>query len=88
MMESDKYTFTRTSSDGRTVTHTIQADQLDEILEQFIYFMKGCSFTYLEDLIYVKSNGKEHSVLGFESDTVETFNDMVDRLTQRYDTLP
>jgi hypothetical protein len=86
MMSPDKYTFTRTSDDGRTVSHTVQTDQLDEILEQFIYFLKGCSFTYVEDLIYVKSNGKEHSVFG--SDTQETFTEMVDRIVQRYDTLP
>ena len=87
-MNPDKYSFTRTSDDGRTVTHTIQTDQLDEILEQFIYFLKGCSFTYLEDLIYLKSNGRVHSVLGIEDDSVETFTEMVDRLTERCDTLP
>lgn len=67
---NDKYTFRREYTDlygqTKTVEHTVEGETLDEICESFLYFLNGCSFTYVKDLIFVKENGQEVSVLDWE----------------------
>lgn len=62
----DKYTFRREFTDmyeqTTTVEHTVEGDTLDEIMESFLYFLNGCSFSYVKDLIFVKEDGQEISV--------------------------
>lgn len=83
----DKYTFRREFTDmydqTKTVEHTIECDTLDELLEEFLYFMNGCSFTYVKDLIWVKEGGQEISVLDWDPDiygggdmTIDTVEDL------------
>ena len=67
----EKYTIKRemTTYDGitKTVEHTFEAVTLDEVLENVLYFLNGCSFSYLKDLIYVKEDGTEHPVLDWKT---------------------
>ena len=76
---NDKYTFRREYTDlygqTKTVEHTIQAETLSEILEEFLYFMNGCSFSYLKDLIYVKEDGSEEPVIDWKTYEVEADED-------------
>ena len=71
----DKYTFRREFTDvygqTKTVEHTIQCDTLNEILEDFLYFLNGCSFTYVKDLIYVKEDGSEEAVIDWKTYDIE-----------------
>ena len=66
----DKYTFRREYTDlhdqTRTVEHTVEGETLDEIIESFMYFLNGCSFSYVKDLIFVKESGEEVSVTDWE----------------------
>jgi hypothetical protein len=79
----DKYTFRRDFTDlygqTRTVEHTVEGETLDEIIESFMYFLNGCSFSYVKDLIFVKESGEEVSVMDWEHhnkepETVEEHN--------------
>lgn len=96
----DKYTFRREFTDmydqTKTVEHTIECDTLDEIFEEFLYFIKGCSFTYVKDLIWVKEGGQEVSVLDWDPDvygggdgtiaTVDDFQNELDFLEKKFHT--
>jgi len=66
----DKYTFRREFTDlhgqTSTVEHTVEAETLDEIMMTFLYFLNGCSFAYVKDLIWVKESGEEISVTDWE----------------------
>jgi hypothetical protein len=68
----DKYTFRREYTDlyGQTkiVEHTMEGETLPEILEDFLYFLNGCSFTYVRDLIWVKEDGTEEALLDYQAD--------------------
>jgi hypothetical protein len=68
----DKFTFRREFTDmyGQTkvVEHTMEGDTLSQILEDFLYFLNGCSFSYVRDLIWVKEDGQEIQVVGYEPD--------------------
>jgi uncharacterized protein YcsI (UPF0317 family) len=72
----DRYTFRREFTDlhgqTKTVEHTVEGETLSEILEDFIYFLNGCSFSYLKDLIFVKEDGQEISVLDWEKEEPNT----------------
>ena len=80
----DKYTFRREFTDmyeqTTTVEHTVEGDTLDEIMESFLYFLNGCSFTYVKDIIFVKESGEEVSVTDWEHhkepQTVEDLDQM------------
>ena len=67
---NDKYTFRREYTDlygqTKTVEHTVEGETLDEIIESFLYFLNGCSFSYVKDLIFVKEDGQEVSVMDWE----------------------
>ena len=80
----DKYTFRREFTDvygqTKTVEHTIQCDTLDEILEDFLYFLNGCSFTYVKDLIYVKEDGSEEAVIDWKTYDIEQVVDLQSEL--------
>jgi uncharacterized protein YcsI (UPF0317 family) len=83
----DKYTFRREFTDvygqTKTVEHTIQCDTLNEILEDFLYFLNGCSFSYVKDLIFVKEDGQEVSVMDWDSDiynNIDTVEDLQSEL--------
>lgn len=81
---SDKYTFRREFTDmygaTKVVEHTVDAETLSDILEDFLYFINGCSFSYVRDLIYVKEDGQEVQILGYEVNEPETVEDL-DQLT-------
>ena len=81
---SDKYTFRREFIDmygaTKVVDHTVEAENLSEILEDFLYFLNGCSFSYVRDLIFVKEDGQEVQILGYEVDEPQTAEDL-DQLT-------
>jgi hypothetical protein len=66
----DKYTFRREFTDMyeqiTTVEHTVEGDTLDEIMESFLYFLNGCSYSYVKDLIFVKEDGQEISVTDWD----------------------
>ena len=80
----DKYTFRREFTDvygqTKTVEHTIQCDTLNEILEDFLYFLNGCSFTYVKDLIYVKEDGSEEAVIDWKTYDIEEVVDLQSEL--------
>ena len=87
-MDSDKYTFRREYTDmyGRTrvIEHKFESESLNEIVEDFLWFLNGCSFSYVKDLIYVTENGEEavldysYSKSSSDSDTIvlSGFDDM------------
>ena len=91
----DKYTFRREFTDmyeqTTTVEHTVEGDTLDEIMESFLYFLNGCSFSYVKDLIFVKEDGTEVSVTDWDSDiydeneTVDDLQSELDFLEKRFD---
>ena len=91
----DKYTFRREYTDmyGQvsTVEHTVEAETLDEIMMSFLYFLNGCSFSYVKDLIFVKEDGTEVSVMDWDSsiynniDTVEDLQSELDFLEAKTD---
>ena len=91
----DKYTFRREYTDmycqTKTVEHTVEGETLDEIIESFLYFLNGCSFTYVKDLIFVKEDGQEVSVMDWDSDiynkneTVDDLQSELDFLEKRFD---
>ena len=91
----DKYTFRREYTDmyGQvsTVEHTVEAETLDEIMMSFLYFLNGCSFSYVKDLIFVKEDGTEVSVTDWDSsiynniDTVEDLQSELDFLEAKTD---
>jgi hypothetical protein len=93
-MDTDKYTFRREYTDlygqTKTVEHTIQGETLPEILEEFLYFLNGCSFTYLKDLIFVKENGQEVAILDYQSEiqTSADLDELVKKIESRYDPMP
>ena len=66
----DKYTFRRECADlygqTSTVEHTVEGETLDEVMMSFFYFLQGCSFSYVKDLIFVKESGEEISVTDWE----------------------
>lgn len=85
----DKYTFRREFTDmyGQvsTVEHTVEAETLDELVMTFLYFLNGCSYCYVKDMIYVKEDGQEISVTDWDSSiygngTPETAEDL-DQMT-------
>lgn len=80
----DKYTFRREFTDvygqTKTVEHTIECDTVDEILEDFLYFLNGCSFTYVKDLIYVKEDGSEEAVIDWKTYDIEEVVDLQSEL--------
>jgi len=82
----EKYTFRREFTDmygkTRVIEHTLEPEGLGEVLEDFIYFLNGCSFLYVKDLIWVKENGQEESVLGYEPRTVEELDDMTKQMEE------
>jgi len=93
----DKYTFRREFTDMyeqiTTVEHTVEGDTLDEIMESFLYFLNGCSFSYVKDIIFVKEDGQEISVMDWEHhnkepETAEDLNqltiDLADAFNQPY----
>lgn len=98
----DKYTFKREFTDlyGQTkiVEHTVEGETLDELLESFLYFLNGCSFSYVKDLIFVKEDGQEVSVMDWDSsiyssvqgggdmtiDTVDDLDQFTIDLTKNY----
>jgi len=93
---TDKYTFRREYTDlygqTKTIEHTLEGETLDEIVEGFLYFLNGCSFTYVKDLIFVKENGQEVAILDYESknadpQTAEDLDQLtldLDEVIQRY----
>ena len=86
----DKYTFRREYTDlygqTKTVEHTVEGETLDEIIESFLYFLNGCSFSYVKDLIFVKEDGQEVSVMDWDSD-IYNKNETVDDLQNELDFL-
>ena len=72
---SDKYTFRREFTDmygqTKTVEHTLEGETLDEIVEEFLYFLNGCSFMYVKDLIFVKEGGQEIAILDYQPENTE-----------------
>lgn len=82
----DKYTFRRefTDMDGQvsTVEHTVEGETLDDVVMSFLYFLNGCSYAYVKDMIYVKENGQEVSVTDWEhhNNEPETAEDL-DQMT-------
>jgi len=66
----DKYTFRREYTDlygqTSTVEHTVEGETLDEIMMSFLYFLNGCSYSYVKDLIFVKESGEEVSATDWE----------------------
>ena len=92
---SDKYTFRREYTDmygqTKTVEHTVEGETLDEIIESFLYFLNGCSFTYLKDLIFVKDDGTEVPVMDYQTNelkTVEELDEYTLDLFSKYDPIP
>lgn len=91
----DKYTFRREYTDMyeqvSTVEHTVEAETLNEIMMSFLYFLNGCSFSYVKDLIFVKEDGTEVSVTDWDSsiynkiDTVEDLQSELDFLEAKTD---
>ena len=85
-MTADKYTFRREYTDlygqKKTVEHTMEGETLPEILEDFLYFLNGCSFTYVKDLIFVKETGEEVGVIEWEQDIrdTETSDDLINEI--------
>lgn len=71
----DKYTFRREVTDfyGQTsvVEHTVEGETLDEVVESFLYFLNGCSYSYVKDLIFVKEDGSEQGVTDWDSSIYE-----------------
>ena len=66
----DKYTFRREFTDmygqTSTVEHMVEGNTLDEIMMSFLYFLNGCSYSYVKDLIFVKEGGEEVSVTDWD----------------------
>ena len=66
----DKYTFRREFTDmyGQvsTVEHTVDGETLDDVVMTFLYFLNGCSYSYVKDMIYVKEDGQEVSVTDWD----------------------
>jgi hypothetical protein len=56
--------------------------EMPEILEDFLYFLNGCSFTYVKDLIFVKETGEEVGVIEWEQDIrdTETSDDLINEI--------
>lgn len=91
----DKYTFRRESTDlygqTNTVEHTVEGETLDEVMTSFLYFLQGCSYSYVKDLIFVKESGEEVSVTDWDSDiynkneTADDLQDQLDFLEKRFD---
>ena len=65
MTEKDKFTFKYIDGySGKEVTHSFQTNgTLDEALEQLVYFFQGLSYTWLQDIKYVKADGEEVSTM-------------------------
>ena len=88
---TDKYTFRREFTDlhgqTSTVEHTVEAEMLDEIMMSFLYFLNGCSFSYVKDLIFVKEDGTEVSATDWESSIYNDNIDTVDDLQTELDFL-
>ena len=86
----DKYTFRREYTDlygqTKTVEHTVEGETLDEIIESFLYFLNGCSFSYVKDMIFVKEDGQEVSVMDWDS-SIYNKNETVDDLQSELDFL-
>ena len=92
---NDTYTFRREYTDlygqTKTVEVTTQGETLPEILEDFVYFLNGCSFTYVKDIIFVKESGEEVSVLDYEQPdedeptTVTELSEAIERLSDIVD---
>jgi len=90
----DKYTFRREFTDlydqTKIVEHSVEGETLDEIIESFLYFLNGCSFSYVKDLIFVKEDGQEVSIMDWqyhkkEPETVEEHNQMTIDLIKEFD---
>lgn len=52
-MSPCKYTFRRESSDGKIIEVKFEADFLGEIVDEFRYFLNGCSFSYVKDIEWI-----------------------------------
>lgn len=69
---TDKFVLRRETKDvfgkKKVVKHTFEGETLDEVLENVIYFLNGCSYTYLRDLIMVKDGGQEIPILDYQSE--------------------
>lgn len=73
----ERYTFIRETKDlhgnVKTVTHQFDSSGMaDEVLTEFLYFMQGCSYTWLRDLIMVKEGGQEVSITDYQEYLSET----------------
>lgn len=88
---SDKYTFRRECTDRygqkRIVEHTVEAESLPEVLEEFLYFLNGCSFFYVKDLIWVRDSGQEEAILDYQADlyqegTLKNVDDLEEELNE------
>ena len=88
----DKYTFRREFTDMygsiRTVEHTIEPENLSELLEDFLYFLNGCSYSYVRDLIYVKEDGQEVAILDYQVDEPKTAEDLNQMTLNLLDSTP
>ena len=64
-----KFSYETYDDEGRTlasVTRTIRdedAEYLPSILEAFMYFLQGMTFTYVENVVAVGQDGNEHSAM-------------------------
>jgi hypothetical protein len=60
MSYTEEYTLQRVAyEDGEvtsTVEHTFTSDELTDILQNFTYFLMGCSFTYVKGLEYLSES--------------------------------
>lgn len=74
MIMRDIYTFKREfelNGYQKTIEHKVTSENLSELLEEFIYFLNGCSYSYIKDLIFVKEDGTEISVFDFVQENYE-----------------
>ena len=80
----DRYTFRREFTDmygqTKTVEHTMEGETLPEILKDFLYFLNGCSFSYVKDLVYVKEDGSEEAVIDWKTYDIEEVVDLQSEL--------
>jgi len=87
----DKYTFRREVTDiydnTSVVEHTVEGETLDEVVESFLYFLNGCSFSYVKDLIFVKENGSEQGVTDYQVDEPRTADDLNQLIIDLEDTI-
>lgn len=86
-MNQSKFTLKRESVDGSTIEYTFEADYLPEVLENFKFFLNGCSYTYIKDLNYENEFDKWHEdYMDSDSlvDGIDTLEQRIDRYNNRY----